>query len=63
MFSKNGEEEIFKPGMNGLKNIIRSSEKCKNLNLFVLTSSLSAVVEPKPDSNVLTEKCWSDPDL
>jgi len=61
MGSKNGEEEIFKPGMNGLKNIIRSSEKCKNLKVFVLTSSMSAVA-PKPDPEVLNEECWSDPE-
>jgi len=45
--------------MYGLKNVLQSVEKTDTIKKFVLTSSMLAM-DPKPKSEVLSERHWSD---
>jgi len=41
--SKDGENDVYKPGMKGLKNVLTSVEKTDTIKKFVLTSSMAAM--------------------
>jgi len=56
-----GEEDIFKPGIEGVTNVMKDAKDAGSIKTFVLTSSMSAVA-PKPEPALKSEIHWSDPD-
>nr|KYP51290.1 hypothetical protein KK1_026846 [Cajanus cajan] len=59
--SKDPENEVIKPTINGLLDIMKACEKAKTVRRLVFTSSAGRTVDvvehPKPEYD---ENCWSD---
>eukprot|EP00959_Pyramimonas_sp_CCMP1952_P008474 177169-Pyramimonas_sp.AAC.2 len=56
-----GEAAIFKPGLAGTEEVLKAVSKSGTVQVFVLTSSMSAVA-PQPEPPIKSEEHWSDPD-
>eukprot|EP00929_Paragymnodinium_shiwhaense_P059275 TRINITY_DN29693_c0_g1_i1.p1 TRINITY_DN29693_c0_g1~~TRINITY_DN29693_c0_g1_i1.p1 ORF type:complete len:337 (+),score=69.27 TRINITY_DN29693_c0_g1_i1:107-1117(+) len=60
--TKDGENDIYKPGVQGVRDVlnavVENGNECKT---FVLTSSMAAVA-PQPEPEVKAEEHWSDAD-
>eukprot|EP00927_Polykrikos_kofoidii_P049081 TRINITY_DN43212_c0_g1_i1.p1 TRINITY_DN43212_c0_g1~~TRINITY_DN43212_c0_g1_i1.p1 ORF type:complete len:327 (+),score=51.71 TRINITY_DN43212_c0_g1_i1:111-1091(+) len=57
--ARDGENEIFKPGLEGLEKVLDSVAKTPSVTTFVLTSSMAAVA-PQPEPPLKSEDHWSD---
>lgn len=60
--SKDPENEVIKPAINGLLDIMRSCVKA-NVRRLVFTSSAGTVNVEETQKPVYDENCWSDPEF
>ncbi|KAG9454269.1 hypothetical protein H6P81_007173 [Aristolochia fimbriata] len=60
--SKDPENEMIKPAVEGALNVLRACANTKTVKRVVLTSSIAALSRrpEKEDGRILTEECWSD---
>uniref|UniRef100_A0A7S0RBV1 Flavanone 4-reductase n=1 Tax=Pyramimonas obovata TaxID=1411642 RepID=A0A7S0RBV1_9CHLO len=58
---EDGETVIYKPALAGTEEILKAVSKAGTVQVFVLTSSMSAVA-PQPEPPIKSEEHWSDPD-
>ncbi|KAH7685980.1 bifunctional dihydroflavonol 4-reductase/flavanone 4-reductase protein, partial [Dioscorea alata] len=61
--SKDPENEVIKPTVDGVLNIMRSCLKAKSLQKIVFTSSAGAVTMQEHLKPVYDEDCWTDVDF
>ncbi|GAB2267681.1 hypothetical protein Dimus_002664 [Dionaea muscipula] len=61
--SKDPENEVIKPTINGVLDIIKSSAKSKTVRRIVFTSSAGTVNVEPTQKPVYDESCWSDLDF
>nr|AAL89714.1 dihydroflavonol-4-reductase [Vaccinium macrocarpon] len=61
--SKDPENEVIKPTINGVLSIIKSCTKAKTVKRLVFTSSAGAVVDQEHQPLVFDENNWSDVDF
>ncbi|KAJ1384905.1 hypothetical protein SESBI_42117 [Sesbania bispinosa] len=58
--SKDPENEVIKPTINGLLDILKACEKAKTVKRLVFTSSAGTVDVSEQPRPVYDETCWSD---
>ncbi|XP_042490905.1 dihydroflavonol 4-reductase-like isoform X1 [Macadamia integrifolia] len=58
--SKDPENEVIKPAVNGILNVLRSCLKAKTIRRVVFTSSAGAVARQERQLPVYDESSWSD---
>ncbi|XP_057427322.1 dihydroflavonol 4-reductase-like [Lotus japonicus] len=58
--SKDPENEVIKPTINGLLDILKACEKAKTVRRLVFTSSAGTVDVTEHPKPVIDETCWSD---
>ncbi|XP_061353357.1 dihydroflavonol 4-reductase-like [Gastrolobium bilobum] len=61
--SKDPENEVIKPTINGLLDIMKACEKAKTVRRIVFTSSAGTVDVTEHSKTVIDETCWSDVDF
>ncbi|KAK9129831.1 hypothetical protein Sjap_010318 [Stephania japonica] len=61
--SKDPENEIIKPTVEGMLNVMRSCLKAKTVRRVVFTSSAGTVNFQEEPKQVYDENCWTDADL
>ncbi|KAI5392918.1 dihydroflavonol 4-reductase [Lathyrus oleraceus] len=61
--SKDPENEVIKPTINGLLDIMKACEKAKTVRRLVFTSSAGTVDVTENPKPVIDETCWSDVDF
>nr|AAU93766.1 putative dihyroflavonol 4-reductase [Dendrobium hybrid cultivar]ACJ54348.1 dihydroflavonol-4-reductase [Dendrobium hybrid cultivar] len=61
--SKDPENEVIKPAINGLLGILRSCKKAGSVQRVIFTSSAGTVNVEEHQAAVYDESCWSDLDF
>ncbi|KDP38532.1 hypothetical protein JCGZ_04457 [Jatropha curcas] len=61
--SKDPENEIIKPAVNGVLNIMKSCAKAKTVERLIFTSTTLTVEVEEHKRTVYDESCWSDVDF
>nr|ARK08716.1 dihydroflavonol 4-reducatase 2 [Glycine soja] len=61
--SKDPENEVIKPTINGLLDIMKACVKAKTVRRLVFTSSAGTVDVTEHPNPVIDENCWSDVDF
>ncbi|XP_004499176.1 dihydroflavonol 4-reductase-like [Cicer arietinum] len=61
--SKDPENEVIKPTINGLLDILKACEKAKTVRRLVFTSSAGTVDVTENSKSIFDETCWSDVDF
>lgn len=57
------QNEVIKPTINGLLDIMKACEKAKTVRRLVFTSSAGTVDVTENPKPVIDETCWSDVDF
>ncbi|XP_010245914.1 PREDICTED: bifunctional dihydroflavonol 4-reductase/flavanone 4-reductase-like [Nelumbo nucifera] len=61
--SEDPENEVIKPAINGILNVMRSCAKAKTVKRIVFTSSIAAVMRQEHPPPMYDESHWSDIDF
>jgi bifunctional dihydroflavonol 4-reductase/flavanone 4-reductase len=57
------QNEVIKPTINGLIDILKACEKAKTVRKLVFTSSAGTVDVTEHPKSIIDETCWSDVDF